>query len=110
MHSLLIEQSAQVRVVGVRPLVLYALGEVEIRGGLEATADGHNVNGGGFGMTPSGKGGGLGGGAPARNYAAGGGGAHCGKGGLGGFEASDGPASAGGVPFGSPALVPLYGG
>jgi hypothetical protein len=109
-RSLVIEQSAQVRVVGSRPLVFFARETIDIRGGLEASAAGHVVNGGGFAQTPTGKGGGLGGGAAARNYAAGGGGAYCGKGGLGGFEADDPPASVGGEPFGAPELVPLFGG
>lgn len=109
-RSLLIEQSAQVSVHGSRPLVLLAYQEIEIRGGLDATAAQSTVHGGGFAQTPSGKGGGPGGGAAVRNYAAGGGGAYCGKGGLGGFEAEDPPASAGGLPFGSSELVPLFGG
>jgi hypothetical protein len=109
-RSILIEQSAQVSVKGSRPLVLLAYDTIDIRGGLDASGFGSEAHGGGFAQTPTGKGGGAGGGGAIRNYAAGGGGAYCGKGGKGGFEATDLPGSAGGQPFGSEKLVPLFGG
>ncbi|MGC4091254.1 MAG: hypothetical protein QM756_25930 [Polyangiaceae bacterium] len=109
-RSFNIEQSAQVRVMGSLPLVLVALTQIDVLGGLDATAKNTMANGGGFTQTASGKGGGPGGGTLLLNYDAAGGGAFCGKGGDGGVAAVTDPASRGGTPFGTPELVPLFGG
>lgn len=108
--SFKIEQSAQVRVKGSLPLVLVALNQIDILGGLDASGSNREAHGGGFTQTAAGKGGGPGGGSVQLSYDAAGGGAFCGKGGDGGIAVAADPVSRGGSPFGSPELSPLFGG
>ncbi|MFO7178870.1 MAG: hypothetical protein DIU78_009245 [Pseudomonadota bacterium] len=103
-----IDTTIQVKVVGQRPLVLLAPGDVTVRGHLEAVPNGDVGHGGGFSSpNDSGaKGLGPGGGGGGFDTAAGGGGGYCGPGGKGGGEEG----AAGGKTYGNPEIVPLIGG
>jgi len=107
--NILIAPNVTVTVVGQRPLVLLAPGNVQLNGTINAIADSiRNDRGtaGGF-SGPQGeqvKGQGPGGGSGTSTEA--GGGAFCGKGGKGGGDMG----AAGGVAYGNAELAPLIGG
>ncbi len=107
LSSLAVTASANVTVVGNRPLIIVTEGPISIAGTLQATpasfAQGTSL-GGGFSAPSGGSIKGLGpgaGGAPLlTTHVGAGGGAYCGKGGN----------STGGVPYGKPEITPLLGG
>jgi hypothetical protein len=107
LKSLTIEETAQLRLTGPRPVILAVLGAVDIQGQLLVNGVGSTPGPGGFSaLGNTGPGGGHGGSAFAGSTA--GGGSYCGTGGSAG--AIGGPAATPGAPYGSPALIPLIGG
>jgi hypothetical protein len=105
-RNILVAPGLTIVVEGQRPLVFLAPGDVQINGTIEAIADSHSGNAGGFSGPPGEhvKGQGPGGGSGTSSEA--GGGAFCGKGGRGGGATG----APGGVRYGAAELVPLIGG
>lgn len=103
-----VDTTIQVEVVGQRPLVLLAPGDVTVRGYIEAVPNGKVAHGGGFSAPGDRgeKGLGPGGGGGGGETAAGGGGGYCGPGGKGGGDEG----AVGGKSYGTPEIVPLIGG
>jgi hypothetical protein len=113
-RNIIADAQVRIEVVGQRPLVLLAPGDIDLRGPIQAI---HNpiyeaeANSGGFSSPTAARSKGLGpgGGGPGSATSGAGGGSYCGLGGLGGGAAA-GAVGASGAVYGSPELVPLYGG
>ena len=112
LRSLIIGQTASLRLSGTNPVILAVLGTVEIQGQLlvnGSTAAGGGPGPGGYSALANG---GPGQGQPAFGAANpasnGGGGSYCGLGGSGG--APSGTASGPGLTYGTAAIIPLIGG
>jgi hypothetical protein len=111
-----VQDNIGVDVVGERPLVVLAAGEVEIRGSIAALDPIYDFDGQGggysceFGTAPI-SGNGPGGGGASYGTGGAGGGGHCGAGGDGGDgEAGSLAPGEGGAPYGDARIVPLEGG
>jgi hypothetical protein len=112
LKSLVIAQTAALRLTGPNPVILAVLGTVEIQGQLLVNgsgAIGPNAGPGGFvgGASPGPGVGGLPGGAADPN-SNGGGASYCGVGGVAG--ATSGAAAQGGTTYGNATITPLIGG
>jgi hypothetical protein len=112
--NIIADAQVRIEVVGQRPLVLLAPGNITLRGPTQAVADSiyeTEANAGGFSSptAASSKGLGPGGGGPGGAAAGAGGGGYCGLGGIGGGVPA-GATGAAGKAYGTPELVPLYGG
>ena len=107
LESLVIEQTAALRLSGPRPIVLLVLTTVDIQGFLLVNGVGETPGPGGFasGANP---GPGAGSSGAAYPNSLGGGASFCGSGGAGGAAAP--PAAPGGATYGNAALTPLVGG
>ena len=109
LKSLIIEQTASLRLAGPNPVILAVAGTVDIQGQILVNGDMSNPGPGGFlgGTTPGpGVGGAaFGSGDPNSN---GGGGSYCGVGGKGGTPSP--PQALGGATYGNTTITPLVGG
>lgn len=101
--GLRVEASAQVEIVGTRPFIVLATGDVAIAGDLAAV--GRGATSGGAGESPTGAGGD--GTADGSDDGGGGGGSHCGSGGRGGDGGTGGSP---GATASATLLSPLRGG
>lgn len=112
--NIVADAQVRIEVIGQRPLVLLSPGNVDLRGPIQAIHDSiyeAEGNAGGFSspIAAATKGNGPGGGGPGGTGSGAGGGSYCGKGGLGGGTPA-GAVGASGVVYGTPEVVPLYGG
>lgn len=109
LKSLLIAQTAGLRLAGPNPIILAVLDTVDIQGQLLVNGTGATAGPGGFadGLSP-GPGAGQAPSSPATPASNGGGGSYCGVGGSGGTLTP--PAAMGGAVYGAPTITPLVGG
>ena len=109
LDSLLVDQTAALRLSGPNPIILAVVGKVDIQGQLLVNGTLFGPGPGGFatGANP-GPGAGEGAYGVANPTSNGGGASYCGLGGHGGMTAP--PAGAPGTPYGSATLSPLVGG
>jgi hypothetical protein len=112
-NNIVADAQVRIEVVGQRPLVFLAPGNITLRGQIQVIADSiyeTEANGGGFSSPTAAatKGLGPGGGGPGSASAGGGGATYCGKGGKGG--GSSGAVGASGAVYGAPEITPLLGG
>jgi hypothetical protein len=115
LKSLIIGQTAALRMAGPNPVILAVLGTVEIQGLLLINGSSVGASGpgpGGFGAGPNssnpGPGAGQAPGGAADPSASGGGASYCGLGGTGG--ATSGNVAMAGMPYGNATITPLIGG
>lgn len=108
MCALRVQPSASLEVRGNLPIALVALGTVDLFGSISALSGVDQTYGGGATSVANMKGGGVGGGNAGPMNTGGGGGGFCGRGGNGGQLGAPGPA--GGAPYGTPDLIPLFAG